>query len=139
LANTLVLDALRTIAAWSPDGKTLVYSNGNDLFLARSNGTEARKLVSVKGQPYAPQFSPDETKLRFSVDEAATGARSLWEVSAQGTNLHPLLPGLRTPSNTDYGKWPPDGRYFLFQSSGQIWALPERQASFTDPWRSPFR
>jgi Tol biopolymer transport system component/predicted Ser/Thr protein kinase len=130
LANTLVLDALRTIAAWSPDGKTLVYSNGNDLFLARSNGTDARKLVSVKGQPYAPQFSPDETKLRFSVEEAATGARSLWEVSAQGTNLHPLLPGMRTPSNTDYGKWTPDGRYFLFQSSGQIWALPEKAGFF---------
>jgi Tol biopolymer transport system component/predicted Ser/Thr protein kinase len=139
LANTLVLDPLRTIAAWSPDGKTLVYCNGSDLFLARSNGTEARKLVSVKGLPYAPQFSPDETKLRFSVEEAMTGARSLWEVSAQGTNLHPLLPGLHTPSYTDYGKWTPDGRYFLFQSSGQIWALPEKAGFFHRSMAKPIQ
>ena len=139
LANTVVLDNLRTIAAWSPDGKSLVYCNGHDLFLARSNGTEARKLVSVKGLPYAPQFSPDETKLRFSVEEATTGARSLWEVSAQGTNLHPLLPGLHTPSNTDYGKWTPDGRYFLFQSSGQIWALPEKAGFFHRSMAKPIQ
>ena len=34
-------------AAWSPDGSMLVYADGSDLFLARSDGTESRKLVSL--------------------------------------------------------------------------------------------
>jgi eukaryotic-like serine/threonine-protein kinase len=130
LADTIALDAFGTDAAWSPDGKTLVYCNRSDLFLAKSDGSEGRKLVSVPGRLYAPQFSPDETKLRFSVEDPRTGGRSLWEVSAQGTNLHPLLPGLHSPSDEDNGKWTPDGKYFTFQSKGQIWGLPEKTGLF---------
>ena len=33
--------------AWSPDGSILVYADGRDLFLAKSDGTESRKLVSL--------------------------------------------------------------------------------------------
>ena len=93
--------------------------------MARSDGTEARKLDSAPGRPYAAQISPDETKIRFSVEDPKTG-RSLWEVSVKGANLRPLLPGLHSPADEDNGKWTPDGRYFIFQSNGQIWALPEK-------------
>ena len=103
----------------------LIYCNRSDLFLAKSDGTEARRLVSVPGRLYAPQFSPDETTIRFNVDDPKTGGHSLWQVSAQGTNLHPLLPGLHTPPDEVNGKWTPDGRYFTFQSKGQIWGLLE--------------
>jgi serine/threonine protein kinase len=75
LAKTIALDPFGTDAAWSPDGKLLVYCNRSDLFLAKSDGTEARKLASVPGRLYAPQISPDETKLRFSVGDAKTVAR----------------------------------------------------------------
>jgi len=34
-------------AASSPDGKKLIYSKGQDLYLAKSDGTESRKLLSV--------------------------------------------------------------------------------------------
>jgi serine/threonine protein kinase/Tol biopolymer transport system component len=128
LAKTIPLDVLRVDAAWSPDGKLLVYSNKSDLVLAKGDGTEARNLVSLPGQIYAPEFSPDETKLRLSVEDRA--GHSLWEISSQGTNLRPLLPGLHNPSAEDYGKWTPDGRYFVFQSKGQIWALPEKTGIF---------
>jgi Tol biopolymer transport system component len=52
--------------------------------------------------------------------------QSLWEVSAQGTNLHPMLAGWHNPPNECCGKWTADGKYFVFWSQGQIWALPER-------------
>jgi Tol biopolymer transport system component len=107
------------------------------LFLAKSDGTEARKLVSVPGRLYAPQFSPDETKLRFSVEDPRVG-HSLWEVSTQGTNLHPLLPGLHSPSDEDYGKWTADGKYFTFESKGQIWGLPEKTGFFRRSTGTPF-
>ena len=126
LTNASPGEALGTNAAWSPDGKMLVCCHGNDVFLAKSDGTEARKLTSVSGLPYDPQFSPDGTKLRFSLNDPKSAARSLWEVSAQGTDLHPLFPGLHTPANEEHGKWTPDGRYFVFQSRGQIWVMPEK-------------
>src|SRR5271170_2037711 len=126
-------------AVWSPDGKMLAYCHGNDLFLARSDGSEARKLVTVPGLPYDPQFSPDETKLRFSIRDPQSGDRALWEISAQGTNLHPLLPGLHTPADEEHGKWTPDGKYFVFQSKGQIWVLPEKTGFFRRSVGTPVR
>jgi serine/threonine protein kinase/Tol biopolymer transport system component len=139
LANTIATDAFGTDAAWSPDGKMLVYCNRGDLFLAGSDGTEARKLVSAAGRTYAPQFSPDEKKLRFSVEDTKAGGRSLWEVSSQGTNLHPLLPGLHNPSDEDVGKWTSDGNYFVFQSKGQIWVLPEKTGFFHHSTGTPIQ
>ena len=112
--------------AWSPDGKTLVYANGSDLFLATSDGTEPHKLVSVTGFASAPVWSDDGSELRFSVTDLKTNAMSLWEVSVEGTNLRPLLPGWHNPPNECCGKWTADGKYFVFQSQGQIWGLPEK-------------
>jgi tRNA A-37 threonylcarbamoyl transferase component Bud32 len=39
-------------AAWSPDGKMLVYISGNTLNLGRSDGTQARRLAAVVGTPF---------------------------------------------------------------------------------------
>jgi serine/threonine protein kinase/Tol biopolymer transport system component len=117
-------------ATWSPDVKMLAYNKGNDLFLANGDGSEARKLASLPRQPRALTFSPDDTKIRFGLRNLKAGGTSLWEVSTQGTNLHPLLPGLHTPANEERGKWTTDGRYFVFQSNGQIWVLPEKTGFF---------
>jgi serine/threonine protein kinase/Tol biopolymer transport system component len=115
-------------AAWSLDGRILVYSDGAELFLAQNDGTESRKLVSVKGRGYYPAWSPDASKLRFTLTDDKTRGNSLWEVSAQGTNLHPLLPGWHdSPLDECCGKWTADGKYFVFQSRGQIWALSEKR------------
>ena len=129
LANTFSLIASEA-AAWSPDGKMLAYCHESDLFLAKSDGTDARKLVTVPGVPDDPQFSPDETELRFSMRDPMTGDRSLWEVSSQGTHLHPLLRGWHTPADEEHGKWTADGRYFVFESKGQIWVLSEKTGFF---------
>jgi len=112
-------------AAWSPDGGRLVYADGSELFLAKSDGTESRKLASVRGRGFYPAWSPAGSKLRFTVIDDKTGANSLWEVSAQGTNLHPLFPGWHNPPDECCGKWTADGKYFVFRSQGQIWALSE--------------
>jgi hypothetical protein len=69
-------------AAWSPDGKMLVYADRSELFLARNDGTESRKLVSLGGRGFYPEWSPAGNTLRFTVSDYRTGADSLWEVSA---------------------------------------------------------
>src|SRR5262249_58177509 len=70
--------------AWSLDGQQIVYANGSSLYLAKSDGTEPRELVTVAGKPYWPRWSPDSSRLRFTVRDTRTGSDSLWEVSANG-------------------------------------------------------
>ncbi len=122
-------------AAWSPDGRTLAYAHGNDVFVARNDGTESRKLVSAPGRAFYLTWSPGGTKLRFTAIDDKTRGNSLWEVSAEGTDLHPLFPGWHSPSDECCGKWTADGKYFVFQSQGQIWALSDI-GGFLGRWRN---
>ena len=48
-----------TSAEFSPDGQTIVYVSGNDLFLAKSDGSQSRKLVSLSDAVFDPVCSPD--------------------------------------------------------------------------------
>ena len=123
-------NVLATDATWSADGAILAYCVRGDLFLSASDGTGARKLVSLKGIIHAPQFSPDGTKLRFTWQDLTNANRSLWEVTVEGKHLHPLLPGWHQPSTDANGRWTTDGKFFLFQADGQIWALPEKTGLF---------
>jgi len=43
-----------------------------------------------------------------------TGSDSLWEMQADGTNPHPLLPGWNGPPQECCGNWTPDGKYSFF-------------------------
>ena len=136
-------------AAWSPDGKKLVYAQGSDLYLASNDGTDPHKLVTVPGipgwvTPYIPgwpRWSPDASRIRFSVQDPRTLSYALWEVSADGSNLHPLLPGWNNPPAECCGVWSPDGRYFIFQSTRNgrtdLWAMRERGNPFQQTGRRP--
>jgi Tol biopolymer transport system component len=52
------------------------------------------------------------------------------EVSADGSGLHPLLEGWHNPPDECCGKWTADGKFFVFQSQGQIWTLPKSGGLF---------
>ena len=113
-------------AAYSPDGLMIAYSDGKDLFTAKSDGAESHKLISLPDLVYDPAWSPDGKVIRFRVGGFTTTQGSLWQVSVDGTNLHPLLPGWRIPPVECCGKWTTDGKYFVFGSGGNVWALAEK-------------
>ena len=114
--------------AWSPNGKFLAYCNGSDIFVAKPDGTESHKLVALKDPSFifAPVWSPDSTHLRFDAQDGFNGLTFLWEVSVDGTGLNRVLPS-RPPNWECCGKWTADGKYYVFVSRRQIWALPEKK------------
>ncbi len=119
-------DTLGDDATLSPDGKLLAYSNDNNLFVAKADGTGPRKLFTVTSPSEidGPVWSPDGTLLRFNLSQGWT--KSLWEVAVDGSRSHQLLPGWRNPPDECCGRWTADGKYFVFQSNGQIWALSQK-------------
>jgi len=123
-------DTVGHAAAWSPDGKQLIYAKGNELFVARADGAEPRGLTSMAGWPLSPQWSPDGSVLRLTLQDLRTNETSLWEVSPDGKNPHALLPGWHDPPSECCGVWTRDGRHFIFSSQGSIWELPGKTSWF---------
>ena len=52
-------------AAWSPDGKTLVYSMAGGLWKQRIDSTTAEELTDGPGYDYQPDWSPDGNTVAF--------------------------------------------------------------------------
>ena len=107
-----------------------MYAHGSDLYWVKEDGTNARKLVTVAGVPFGcaqPRMAACCASQSLILEPTLL---SLWEVSADGSNLHPLLPGWNEPAAECCGNWSPDGKYFAFQSSrngrSNIWVLTEK-------------
>ncbi|MGB7731614.1 MAG: protein kinase [Candidatus Acidiferrum sp.] len=134
-----IADVTGRAGNWSPDGRQLVFTKGEgkDVYLAKADGTDARKLFTVADRRASNlQFSPDGTRIRFNVRDWEHYSNSIWETRTDGTNLHLLLPGWqRNPPSECCGLWSPDGRYFLFLNNdpvlggGNIWALRESNSA----------
>jgi Tol biopolymer transport system component/DNA-binding winged helix-turn-helix (wHTH) protein len=127
--NGVLIDSV----AWSPDGTQVVFSKGQEIYAAKSDFSEQRKLGTAAGQVSRLRFSPDGRRLSFDVVDPRNGSNSIWELARNGSGLRPLLPGWNSDSRDCCGDWTPDGRYFLFQSfrngRNDLWALAEKS-----PW-----
>ena len=130
-------DAVGQNAAWSPDGKSLAYAQGTDVYLAKPDGTEPRKLVALKNFISDIVWSPDGSHIRIGTTEITqsgttgiVGEQAIWDVASDGSNPRRVPAGWKSGSDECCGKWTPDGKYFVFQSGGQIWALPQDSRLF---------
>jgi DNA-binding winged helix-turn-helix (wHTH) protein/Tol biopolymer transport system component len=120
LGGTLRPLANGVTATWSPDGTSVVYATANgDIYTIQSDGTGARKLASTKGYVKSLAWSPGGHLIRFSKDGL------LWEMNADGSNVHQLLPGWGKSATQWNGQWSGDGMFY-FVSDGQIWVRDER-------------
>jgi serine/threonine protein kinase/Tol biopolymer transport system component len=121
-------------ATWTPDGENIVYANGNELLVVSSREGEPRKLVTLPGPARWLRWSPDGTRLRFTLNDPKSDSNSLWEVAADGTHPHPILTGFNDPPAECCGNWTPDGRYYIFQSTKNnrthIFAIQEKSGLF---------
>jgi serine/threonine protein kinase/Tol biopolymer transport system component len=127
--------------AWSPDGKKVAYCKGTEIGVARSDGGEPHRVLTTAGTPSDIRWSPDGSILRFTLNDPQTNNRTIWQASADGGNLHALLPGWNSTPNECCGNWTPDGRYYVFQAfrddTANIWALRERGGLFGSKTQEP--
>lgn len=118
-------------AAWSPDGKSLAFANGGSVYVADPDGNDPRKILELKSLIADLRWSPDGKRLSFDIADVTqvgnggtgVGQQTMWEVEADGSNPHPMLGAWHSASGECCGRWTRDGKYFVFQSQGQIWAL----------------
>lgn len=122
-------------AIWSPDQRQLAFVKGLDLYLADSDGSHPRKIKSFSEIPTNLRFSPDGRRLRLSLQPPGKSSSSLWEMQADGSDLHPLFPGWKTNAAMCCGDWTSDGRYYIFEvqlpgGTIDLWAMRDATSPF---------
>src|SRR5207244_10094490 len=108
-------DVLGHFGTWSPDGRLLAFGKGTEIYLADADGSNTRKLITLSGRAWDIRFSPDGTRLRFTLDSQSQ--TSIWEVQLDGSGLHAVLPNWHAPPSECCGEWSSDGHYYFFVSS----------------------
>jgi Tol biopolymer transport system component/DNA-binding winged helix-turn-helix (wHTH) protein len=117
-------------AAWSPDGKTIAFAQGANLFLTDYLGAAPRKLATTPGRPFWLRWSPDGKVLRFTLNDTKNDVRTLWQANLSGS-IQQLFTGWKDRNYSCCGIWSPDGRDYLFlhfsEGQSQVWALRENK------------
>jgi len=151
----------KTHAAWSPDGKFLLFSapavdkvNGLDVWRIAVDGGEAVDISNRKGDDLFAAWSPDAKLISFTNNSRADGILQLYLMEATGDNQQRI--------STDYeeaqGIWPPNmqslfyvitasnNHYFYQRASQSEYKTPQpfdnnqvfgRLGQVTDPAFSP--
>ena len=91
---------------WLQEGK-----DTKDLFLVRPDGSDAHVIATdVPGRHYSPSWSPDGSRIAFTVRDSATPEGSIWTANADGSGATLLSAGGDTcPVGLFHSNWSPDG------------------------------
>jgi len=122
-------DVAAVDGGWMPDGDLLI-SHENQLWVVPKGSSTPRKFADPGEFSWWFRWSPDGKTLRFTRNEKEWAGDDQWEMSADGTNPHRLLPGWRENDPKRRGDWTPDGKYFVFtmfaNNRFDLWALQEK-------------
>jgi Tol biopolymer transport system component len=126
-------DVLGHDPVWEPNGK-LLFVSGKVLHIAEHDGSQPRELITAPGPPFAVRFSPDGSRMRFTIGNPKSSS-TMWEAHADGSAMHPILPlpGWTAPPAPCCGRWTPDGRYFVFVDAGRIWIVADTPGKHSEP------
>ena len=102
--------------AWSPDGRQLAVSNGDEYFpdtYLISAEDDGSLPVLLASDARSPAWSPDGKKIAFLRTGEDDGNDEIYVINADGTGLEPLTSGGGYRSGPT---WSPDGRRMAFSS-----------------------
>ncbi|HEV7616198.1 MAG TPA: hypothetical protein VGO36_08210 [Solirubrobacterales bacterium] len=109
--NQLTEDPTDTEPAFSPDGRTIAFVRGGDVYSVRPDGSGQRRLTSGSELDSAPVVSPDGRTVVFERRTGANGPGDLYRVGSTGGGLHLLTSGFGDDHDADFS---PDGRAIVF-------------------------
>ena len=102
--------------AWSPDGKWIAYTStrhGNqELYIARPDGKDEKRLTSDPATDAHPAWSPDSKHIAFASDRWGDLEIAMLEVESGKVTRLTTSRGL-----DDYPAWSPDGKRIAFTSN----------------------
>ena len=114
-------------ATWMPDGASILYASGNDLFVAEMADGSSVHLMSLPGRAFWLRWSPDGRLLRFTMTDPTTHTSSLWEVERGSNSPHPVAGLKNYHSLICCGVWTADGKNFVFrmyrERASDLWNL----------------
>jgi serine/threonine protein kinase len=98
------------VEQWSPDGKSLVYSDGNKLYLISADGGSPEKLIPTGEDEALPSWLPDGKSIAFAYWDGVTHPRKGVPVVDLATHSVSMMPGAEEYYEPS---WSPDGKYMV--------------------------
>jgi Tol biopolymer transport system component len=96
----------------SPDGNWVAFTEAGvreDLFVARVDGTQYRRLTDDEFRDRGPAWAPDGSRIAFYSDRS--GGYDMWTIRPDGSALAQLTRGTGIPG---FPVWSPDGATVAF-------------------------
>ena len=109
--NQLTEDPTDTEPAFSPDGRTIAFVRGGDIYSVRPDGSGQRRLTSGTELDSAPIVSVDGRSVVFERRTSAAGAADLYKVGAKGGGIRALTRGEADDHDAEFS---PDGSALVF-------------------------
>ena len=113
-------------AVWMPDGESVLYATGDDLYIVHLTDGSSTHYATLPGRAFRMRWSPGGKVLRFTLLDPLAHTSSLWQIKNGGV-ARPLLEGWTRPAAECCGVWSSDGKDFVFQSfheaGSDLWVL----------------
>jgi hypothetical protein len=92
---------------------TLSTNTGMELHTMRPDGSHDQVIPTPPGLPWHHAWSPDGSKLAVSIFPTGGGERTIWVMSADGSNAHRVA----SADNVSVPSWSPDGTKIAYTAS----------------------
>jgi Tol biopolymer transport system component len=100
-------------SSWSPDGSTIVFESGGDIWSIPSGGGSATRLISDDGKQTRPAFSPDGRRIALDRSDPESGNVDIWIYDLAGATNERLT---HTPGKDMQPHWSPNATAIAFMS-----------------------